>query len=437
MQEVSALKAVNVMRHGFASGLAVSVLALILSFLSTAQAQSLKEKLFADPTNIDINLAYLQQQLAGGNFKGAAATLQRVLLLDPTSKLAKVLYAEVQLKLGNRADAKLILQQLLADKSLSAVMRDRAAALSDALERSEKRLTVSGSAGLAGGSADNALAAPKGPIMLFNDQPIANTSEEVAEPFVDFDGVMSLSYKLPSYRERALTTGFGVAGRDYIDQNMADSITGFVSLGYSEKRKIPWSFNYSAYATDVSGYAYNAGHQGVFGLSANLPKNANLRGSLRVGETRHFNYLGSSAGKQRDNEVFGLSFTYAQPIAGLPMPLLLSTSIGGDKSTAEINHFSAQSVSAALSARTRLADMNLSVAVDFLATEYNAANTLISNTIREDERSRLTASLDFKLPPRLGALNFTVSGFAADTRSNIPNSTKTLSEVKFGLRRSF
>lgn len=135
MREVSALKAVNVMRHGFASGLAVSVLALILSFLSTAQAQSLKEKLFADPTNIDINLAYLQQQLAGGNFKGAAATLQRVLLLDPTSKLAKVLYAEVQLKLGNRADAKLILQQLLADKSLSAVMRDRAAALSDALER--------------------------------------------------------------------------------------------------------------------------------------------------------------------------------------------------------------------------------------------------------------------------------------------------------------
>ena len=430
---MSALRAVNLLRHGIALGL----LTLILSLPSAAQAQSLKEKLFANPTNIDINLAYLQQQLAGGNFKGAAATLQRILLLDPNSKLAKVLYAEVQLQLGNRADARLILQQLLADKSLSAPMREKAAVLNEALERSEERLSVSGSAGLAGGSADNALAAPKGPIMLFNDQPIANTSEEVTEPFVDFDGVLSLSYKLPTYRERAVTTGFGVAGRDYIDQNMADSITGFVSLGYSENRKVPWSFNYSAYATDVSGHPYNAGQQGVFGLSANLPKNANLRTSLRVGETRHFAYLGSSAGKQRDNEVIGLSVTYARPIAGLSLPLLVSTRLSGDKSSAEVNHFSAQSVSAALSARTRLANMNVSLSVDFLATEYDAANTLISSDIREDERSRISFSVGRKLPPRFGGLDLTLSGFAADTRSNIPNSTKTLSELKLGLRRGF
>ena len=97
-------------------------------------SQSLKEMLFADPTNIEINLAYLQEQLAGGNFKGAAVTLQRVLLLDPTSKLAKVLYAEVQLRLGNLADARLILRELLADTSLNQEMRLRAQALSDAIE---------------------------------------------------------------------------------------------------------------------------------------------------------------------------------------------------------------------------------------------------------------------------------------------------------------
>ena len=229
MQEVFARKAVNILRHGIALGL----LALIFSFPTVLQAKSLKEKLFENPTSIEINLAYLQEQLASGNFKGAAATLQRILLLDPNSKLAKVLYAEVQLKLGNRADARLILQQLLGDRSLSVPMREKAATLNEALERSEERLSISGSAGLAGGSADNALAAPKGPIMLFNDQAIANTSEKITEPFVDFDGVLSLSYKLPTYRERAVTTGFGVAGRDYIDQNMADSITGFVSLGLS------------------------------------------------------------------------------------------------------------------------------------------------------------------------------------------------------------
>tara|TARA_B110000971_G_scaffold215271_1_gene248480 strand:- start:2133 stop:3434 length:1302 start_codon:yes stop_codon:yes gene_type:complete len=419
------------------SAMAPGLLVAMLASPFAAQAQTIRDKLFADPTNIEINLIYLQQQLGGGNFKGAAATLQRILLLDPSSKLAKVLYAEVQLKLGNRADARLILQQLLADKSLSAAMRNKALELKEALERSERRLSISGSAGLAGGSADNALAAPKGPIMLFNNQPIANTSKEVTEAFIDYDGMVSLSYKLPTYRERALTTAFGAAGRDYLDQNTADSLTGFVSFGYSEKRKLPFKFNYSAFATDVSGHPYNAGQQGVFGLSVDLPKNANLQTSLRVGETRHFKYLGSSAGKQRDNETLGVSATYLRPISGLSIPLLVSTSLLGDKSSAEIEHFSAQSVSAVVGLRTRLAMINVSLSLDFLVTEYEAANTLISTQTRQDERTRLTASLGYKLPPHLGAIDLALSGFAADTRSNIPNSTRTLSELKLSLRRNF
>jgi hypothetical protein len=64
--------------------------ALLTCVLSPhSHAQTVKEKLFANPTNIEINLAYLQEQLAKRNFKGAAATLQRVLLLDPESKLEK------------------------------------------------------------------------------------------------------------------------------------------------------------------------------------------------------------------------------------------------------------------------------------------------------------------------------------------------------------
>ena len=412
---------------------------MVVAFFSptATQANSLKDKLFADPTNIEINLAYLQQQLAGGNFKGAAATLQRVLLLDPSSKLAKVLYAEVQLKLGNRADARLILQQLLTDKSLSVEMRARAQTLSDALEQSEKRLSIAGSAGFSSGSADNALAVPKGPVVLFNDTEITNSSDEVAEPFLDFDGVVSLSYQLPSYRRRSLTAGAGLAGRDYIDLNMADSITSFVSFGYNEERGLPWSFNYSAYATDVSGHPYNAGQQGIFGISSNLPRGASLRASLRVGETRHFKYLGSSAGKERDSEGIGFTLTYAKPIDGLPIPLFLTTSLGGDENDAEVDYFSTQSVSAGITARTRLADINLSLTVDFLATEYDAPNTIISSKTREDERSRASFSLSYKLPPQYGAFNIGLSGFVADTRSNIPNSTKTLSELKLGIRHNF
>lgn len=412
---------------------------LAIVCLNTQQAisQSVKDKLFADPTNIKINLAYLQEQLAGRNFKGAAATLQRVLLLDPDSKLAKVLYAEVQLRLGNLADARLILRELLADKSLSQDMRLRAQALSDALEASQKRLTVSGSMGLAGGSADNALAAPKGPKVQFFDALYDSTSPEVVEAFVDYDAGLSLSYKLPTYRERGLTAGFGVAGRDYLEVNMADSTTGFVSFGFTEKRKNPWSLNYNAFVTDVSGHVYNAGHQLALGVSTNLPDNARLSATLRASETRHFSYLGSAASKQRDNYLTGLSVGYARPITGLPIPLMVTASLGGDVSSAEVDYYSTQSGSVSVGARTQLGGMNVSVVADFLSTEFDAADPLIGSDTRQDERSRASFGLGYALPPHLGGVEVTLSGFIADTRSNIVNFTKTLSELKIGLRKSF
>ena len=395
---------------------------LACAFSSHSPAQTVKEKLFANPTNIEINLAYLQEQLAKRNFKGAAATLQRVLLLDPESKLAKVLYAEVQLRLGNLADARLILRELLADRSLNQDMRVRAQALSDTLEASQKRLGFGGSIGLASGSADNALAAPKGPKVQFFDALYESTSPEVVEAFVDYEAGLSLTYKMPTYRERGLTAGFGIAGRDYIEINLADSTTTFVSFGYTEKRKAPWSVNYNAYVTEVS---------------ANLPNNARLSGTLRAGETRHFNYLGSAASKQRDNYVTGLSISYARPVVGLPIPLLLTASLGGDISSAEVDYYSTQSGSVSLGARSRVGEVNVSVVADFMNTDFDKADPLIGSNIRQDERTRASLNLDYALPPHLGAVVLSISGFVADTRSNIINFTKTVSELKIGMRKSF
>ena len=119
------------------------------------------------------------------------------------------------------------------------------------------------------------------------------------------------------------------------------------------------------------------------------------------------------------------------------IPLFLTTSLGADESDAELDYFSTQSVSAGITARTRLADISLSLTVDFLATEYDAPNTIISSKTREDERSRASFILGYKLPAQYGALNIGLSGFVADTRSNIPNSTKTLSELKLGIRHNF
>ena len=52
----------------FRSAMAPGLLVAMLASPFAAQAQTIRDKLFANPTNIEINLTYLQQQLGGGNF---------------------------------------------------------------------------------------------------------------------------------------------------------------------------------------------------------------------------------------------------------------------------------------------------------------------------------------------------------------------------------
>ena len=59
------------------------------------QRPELIDLVFADPTNLQLNFALFQEQLATGDLDGAMVTLERVLIVDPESKLAKVLLADV------------------------------------------------------------------------------------------------------------------------------------------------------------------------------------------------------------------------------------------------------------------------------------------------------------------------------------------------------
>ena len=70
-------------------------------------------------------------------------------------------------------------------------------------------------------------------------------------------------------------------------------------------------------------------------------------------------------------------------------------------------------------------------------TDFDKADPLIGSNIRQDERTRASINLDYALPPHLGGVVLSIGGFVADTRSNIINFTKTVSELKIGMRKSF
>jgi tetratricopeptide (TPR) repeat protein len=66
----------------------------------------------ANPDDIDLNFAYAQVQVARGDVRGAAATLERVLLIDPDLPRVRLLYAIVLFRLDQLDEAEREFQTL-------------------------------------------------------------------------------------------------------------------------------------------------------------------------------------------------------------------------------------------------------------------------------------------------------------------------------------
>ena len=94
-----------------------------------AGPRDLIDLVFDDPTNLELNFALFQQQMATGDLDGAASTLERVLLVDPRSKLAKVLMADVSIRKGDLILARNILGNLLDEEDTPPDMSERAETL--------------------------------------------------------------------------------------------------------------------------------------------------------------------------------------------------------------------------------------------------------------------------------------------------------------------
>lgn len=418
--------------------LCVSCVLTAASFLPLPALSSddVKARLFADPSNIDINLEYLQSQLADGNLKGAAATLQRVLLIDPSSKLAKVLSAEVQLQLGNLDDARLNLESLLSEKDTPDDMRARAAAILQKIEAATKRLSFGGSLGLAVGQGHNVLGASKGPFVTYSDAQITNGASHDSANFVDYDLMVNASYKLPSYVARTLTGSVGLVGRDFSELSQIDSDTVFSAIGFAQGNL---SLGLNAYATEVDGEVYSIGRAMSVSYALPLASKTDLRVTFSGGDARFVDYGGSSVAKLRDNTRFGGQIEARRQVSLNGLPALVGLKLGYDEVDAEEDFFSLATPSLSVSFMTAWRGFGFKAQAGFYDSEYDAPDPLVSQTlIRKDERSQISGELSMS-GDKIGLQKsqLYLSGNLSDVRSTINNFTKTTSELRLGIRRQF
>ena len=406
--------------------------------LAQQDIDALRAELFRNPANIQTNLAYLQSQLAEGNYTGAAATLQRVLMVDPESKLARVLYAEVQLRLGNKSDARLALDELIADPTTPADMRARARSILRQLDQSEKRLGFQTSIAIAGGSSDNALGAPSASQILYLDRSFDNTTLEVSEAFTDYDLLVGFTYAPQSYVSQSFMVNVGIAGRQFASLEALNSHSTFGTLSYMRAGRTAVSVGLTGYSTQVNDADYSGGARLVFGASRAIGSRVEVNGNFTAGLLRYQAGSGLAIASQRDSTSARLAFGAGYKLRLFGMAATLGLHGGHETVAAKADYFSTATTNTGLSLSFLSNNGQIQISADQFAVDYDAADPLVSTLVREDELERISAYFGRTIRPRfVGPVTIFLSAISTDSTSNLPNFTRTVSEAKLGFRKAF
>ena len=209
--------------------------------IPTWEGAELIDLVFADPTNLQLNFALFQEQLATGDLDGAMVTLERVLIVDPESKLAKVLLADVNLKKGNLPLARNILSTLLAEEDTPIDMARRAEALLAEVETALDPVKVQARLTMEFGQTENAFGRSKSDEILFLNLPVTNTTPDKSDPYMSYQASVKTLRELNRQTPTLLEAGVSVTGRDTRHRNLSDIRTISANLSVTELSRISLS----------------------------------------------------------------------------------------------------------------------------------------------------------------------------------------------------
>lgn len=404
------------------------------------------EQVLADPDNVDLNYRYAGTQIARGDLKGAAATLERLLLLDPTLARVRLLYAVVLFRLDNLGEAERAFQEVAAIKippSLRAEVDDYLRQIR--LRRKRTRMNASVTVGIQYDTNRNA--APSGKRRLLNDVPLALTGTSRKRPDTSFIGVQSFQVTrdlgLQGGHQVWLAADHYLAEQTYVDDLDLQSFGGELGVNlYVERATVVPSVFIDQIQLSRESFLRSHG----FSLTGERPVTPKLDalGSFRLAWEDYRPVEENIAAPERTGSVAVTSVGARYALSPVMRLTLLGAYTNKDAS-AHYYDYDGYSIQAN---HTWLLGWGqfLTSSFSFGVNGYNDADKGISARTRRDEqyRARLTYGIPVDLMTRQMlpkslvrdlVLTFTVENFHSD--SNIPNYTYTNVKTAAMLTKSF
>jgi hypothetical protein len=431
--------------------LALGLMALGLTALGSVQAadgetaapgQIQYQDVLSDPDNIAQNAAYARQLIDRGELRHAAATLERVILKDPGQIDLRLLYTSVLIRLDSHAQARVELDQLDA-LSLSPSQRAAVDKMMRALAIKDHKLMLTGYLGMGAQSDDNIGANPASGTAFAFDVPLP-TGEDQDDTSIYTMGYVALHRQINANRNNQFFTSLSVYNSDQQDLDFLDYWTAGLKLGLLLNRgDRKYRFGPTGRVLELNGHKYYQ-HIGV-SFRGDQKFSENVSGWLwaRIDEEDFFDVGPFSTSSLRSGQRRRIG-------AGVTLfgSHKLQYSVEGqiDQKDADYGPYGYDGFEArARIRRTFAKDASLWADVTYRAEDYDGANTLISDIVREDDLYRYQVGASFPLKglfnrskkPGRNAAKLSVSYSYYDSQSSVANYEFESNRLRFGLTKAF
>ena len=400
-----------------------------------AGPRDLIDLVFDDPTNLELNFALFQQQMATGDLDGAASTLERVLLVDPRSKLAKVLMADVSIRKGDLILARNILGNLLGEEDTPADMSERAETLLAEVETRLDPTKYQARLAMEYGRTENAFGRAESDEILFLNLPVVNNTPNRSDDYASYDLGFDVTRELNRQTPTLLEAGITVTGRDTSHRDLSDVRTISANLSLTQLTAVRLLGGLFASTTAVNRQSFNR-NAGLFAAVV-TPLGAKWEASqsISISRSKYAQYPGiaNSAGRSERSVVakLGLSRQFRQALVNLAI------SVGRSRARNRLHDLDFKKAEVTMAGM--VGDFSVTGSVSRQWTQNKHADLFVSPLVptkRQDVRS-----VKFRYPRGSSIGDFYFIPYfrmtSHSTKANIPNNRREGSEAAFGIETVF
>ena len=400
-----------------------------------AAPRDLIDLVFDDPTNLELNFALFQQQMATGDLDGAASTLERVLLVDPRSKLAKMLMADVSLRKGDFLVARNILGNLLEEEDTPDEMAARAETLLAEVDARIDPTKLQARMALEYGSTENAFGRANSDEILFLNFPITNNTPDRSDDFFTYNLGLDLVRELDRQTPTLLEAGISVTGRDTGHRDLSDVRTMSANLSLTQLAAVKLSGGLLASTTRVNHRSFN--QSAGFYAAVTTPLGAKWEASQSISYSRsryvNFDGIANNRGRSERSLVAKLSLSreFSRALVNL------SVSAGRSRARNRLQDLNFQKAEVTMAGM--VGEVSVTGSVSRQWTQNKLADAFVSPLRPKKRQDVRSLKLRYPRGSSIGDFYFIpyIRMTSHSTKANIPNNRREGSEAAIGIETVF